>query len=790
VNDTTDQGTFVQHVTDAAHQLWLMRPWEYDQALAADNWATFYAVDADVFSAYGSPMSEARRERGRPGYAEVFADDPEPLSFSLAHRLMDHIFFGLQPSLPLLVIPPIDSEFGTILNALTARLGREPAPMAIDDEVIAEQVQIMVNFIGKEIPADVLSRFTALAAFTGNSPQTKYQRLTHLLELRRVLPSTQVGPADGFPSELVKVLNASWSLEDSLEYADLSGKWLAQLNQHGPLESTRVRKRDSSILDAYALARLELLNNRLAPNKIRIVYVTGAVHLIRAAAEERRETGSLKPDDFYTRYVRHPRYFLASPEVVAASPHVVGLSMPLSETGVGSSEFYEWVVTFLADCKIPSGAGERFKMDEGLLSAARKAFESYPKLGEDLRTRWQGYLKELAASYKAPGEVLGLIVQDLVRTSETRAIRGWQEVRERIDDQIEAAKDKTWDACFRSATKVGLFVAYADPGADREPSRLVPPLRFDLWPKTEIFINSLSAWSRPDPVQAGQYQAAIDEVEVETGRDDFPYAYYLAHAALFAARGDWRVGAILAIRALLKVKSPSPAPGTLTHGREASYLAAYCLRHRARNDADLFEAQAYLDRAISIYAAEIAVKPELRTLPQRFAAEKLAFKMTELFRRQFSEKLSDDTPVATSPVEWAGLRANFIALEAEVAETISARSLSAADAGDYELCAARLVSRLNANIMMSSIMMLSLDDAIFVAAGEKLNRFIAVSPSNRSYYLSTLDMIWRAVRSGEKISRRKVWNHFSDEQIAYHSVLPYDRKRYAFMKAVMDRYLQ
>lgn len=225
MNALDDSIAFVQRVRDAAQQLWLMHPWEYDRRLEAEEWTTLYAVDADVIIMYGSPYSIASRSGARLGYAEVFADDPPEGSVALAERLAEHIFFNQQKQ-PLLVIPPIDSELFSIFDALTARLGTEPEPIHIDTSAIKAAIQKIENVEGEEIPTDVLDQFARLVALGSRGPQTEYLRLTHLLELRRFVSAEWISNKDMFPRRVHRTLSAFNKLEEIYDYVVFSRDWL------------------------------------------------------------------------------------------------------------------------------------------------------------------------------------------------------------------------------------------------------------------------------------------------------------------------------------------------------------------------------------------------------------------------------------------------------------------------------------------------------------------------------------------------------------------------------------
>ena len=598
-----------------------MRAWEYDQSLKDQGWATYYAVDADVFTTYGSVERQALRTKDRPGYSEVFFDDPPAGSYGLAERIVDHIFFHLQPGMPLLVIPPIDFEIRNILSAMTLRLGREPTPVTIDPEAIAAAIAEIRNLDRNEqIPPDILTHFSKLLSVQENSARAEYLRLSNLLELRRVVPSHALEIEDGYPKIVADAINSENDVAELYEHILLSSEWIDRLSKKPGVRLAEYRQQ-KLIRDAYALARLEIWNRKLADQKARVIYVTGAPHILNAALSYKKEN-----INFFSTSIRHPRYFLASPEVVVRS------DTSSNSEGKSSSQFFEWIVTFLADCRLDPATSYKsvgdFQIDQEFEKAAKVAFRRDPNLGADIQAKWRDYLLSIAASYVPPEQVLELTKRELRQSQQISALDDWKKFREKIDSRIEEENDRAWDDCFRTATRAGFFVGY-EAGARKgePPSRLVPPLRFDRWPQTEDFVKFMSEWRDPKSDIVAQYEARLEKVREET-KGDFLYAYYLAHAALFAARGDWRIGAILSVRAIGKASHPEPENETTGHGREACYLAAYCLRHRFKTISDLVEAESYLDRAIAIYHKEIAKKPSLVALPDRFEAEKLAFTMT------------------------------------------------------------------------------------------------------------------------------------------------------------------
>jgi hypothetical protein len=293
----------------------------------------------------------------------------------------------------------------------------------------------------------------------------------------------------------------------------------------------------------------------------------------------------------------------------------------------------------------------------------------------------------------------------------------------------------------------------------------------------------MGEWRNPKDDIVSQYEARLSVVKQETG-EDFQYAYYLAHAALFAARGDWRIGAILAIRAIGKASHPEPESETTGHGREACYLAAYCLRHRARTELDLDEAETYLNRAIQIHEKELAKKPSLLALPERFESEKLALVMTKLLRRRYAIGEADN--LAPTDQEWAELRDSYANLASRVS---SAKTDMETHGNNVRLieCGSRLMSRIDANIIMLSILVDDYSSDVFLNSGERLNLIIASSDKGRSYYLETINLFWRAATGRNSPKRTEIRSYFDQARVAAHTILPYDRLRYKEIGEKLER---
>ena len=788
--DQEQQERFIQRVSDSATQLRLMQPWRDDRRIEASGWTTFYAVDADIVTMYGSPGHVARRRGGRLGYAEVFADDPERGSYALAERLADHIFFELTANTPLLIVPPIDGEIRSILEALAVRIGTAPRRRPIDHERLAEFTRKLESAIGGEVPTDVLEGVLDLVALRRGGPANECHRLNDLLAMRRIVPAHSLDKTrDDFPDYLIDAVKESGELPDMFAHVRRSQEWLSRIDL--PAKSNRISayRRSRFVLDSQAMARIELWNDRLREHDARVIYITGSMHLIMAALSY---TADGRNRDFFTECVRHPRYFLASPNVVVA-PRGGGREHSMEsgwcESRTPRSQFAEWIETFIVDCRADPAVRNRdsysFRLDSNSEEAASRVYRSNPGLDEELRRNWKEYLSTLSASYVPPEAILDEIQEDLLQSSEKRTFQGWRDVHRSLEGRIEDERDRAWEACFKSAAKTGLFFQSSHRRIGY-PSRLVPKLVFDRQPETEKFIRAMSRWTTAKNLDVEAYEEGVRKVREEMGAD-FSYAYYLAHATLFAAGGNWRIGALLSIRAMEKAHDPSVAdPGIFGHGREAGYLAAYCLRHHARAADDLDEAERYLDRAIEIHRRESRLRPDSIAAPKRFEAEKLALEMTRMCFRKYASSIesvqSSHRHPEPSREEWVDIRRRYEELR---------RDVDRGSGSDKAVERRRwLQSWIDGNLCTASFMADECEGEAFAEAGRRLHDYLEQEQERGSFYLRSLELLWMAATDPRSVSMRRLRDHFSSERISRALVLRYDRPRYEEMSKRAEELLR
>ncbi|MCA3394666.1 MAG: hypothetical protein INF85_03355 [Roseomonas sp.] len=162
---TLEEGKLVEQFEDVALQRYLMRPRITDRNLIAKGWIIRYAVDTNVLSFYVDPeQSASRSDDGRGvliGVGEIFRSDPKSKRVEIAAALAYHIWHDLQGKPPLLLLPPLQTEFQHAIDYFLSRQAEKRA--SVDDDHI-QRICEEVAKTGRKISEDDLRdiRFTVI----------------------------------------------------------------------------------------------------------------------------------------------------------------------------------------------------------------------------------------------------------------------------------------------------------------------------------------------------------------------------------------------------------------------------------------------------------------------------------------------------------------------------------------------------------------------------------------------------------------------------------------------------
>jgi len=749
----------VSRVRDAAVQLRFMSPWFEDRRFEKRGGRLLYAVDADVFTVYGAPHQRAGLELGR-----VFFDDDADLSAALAQRLTDHIFFRLTPAKPLLIAPPMQEDIASVLHGLFSKFGSEPPSLDIDFAKLQKNVE-QLRTIGIA-PSDHNSIYNLILKFvylqTGSA--ATYRALARLVALDRIAgPEAVIRYYADVPT-LARVLQPFRKLHDIFDHIKLRETWSKRLTEHRKLGE---RRRENLERDADCIARIDIWNRQLEKSNIRILYITGAPSIHEAVLRNSPE-GS---------FIRHPRYFLANESLFREFQRV---DLPSSESG-----FFGWLQTFVGSISNAArfDSDRPFDLNSSYLEAVVRAEDQNIRSSLEMQDRWRDFTREFREAYRPPDRVQDQIISDVSnQLSGIKTLTEWNKLRDQLDAQIQDITAKAWDDCFFIATRTGFAVRSETTGRATTPARTVPPIYFDSWPKTRAFIRKLSRWHEPGDFERDVYERGVNDVRSD---DPSGYAYYLAHAALFSGRGEWRTAAALCDHAITVAPGLGKKIDTQANGREAHYLGGYSRRHTVRDPNELDALYAYVRRAKEIYREEQKKRPGLDAIGERFDSEELSIDLTRLMFERYTRPLED-------------LRTDFVKSAEELLSKILALKIRVADRivdlcdknKDHEMLrrcetAKQLFARISVNIISLSLTSFgsrSAERPEFVEAFSYLREYVNSGDEDglemkKSFFIRSALITAEALLKAANIRKRNIEEHFIGSQSAL--IFPYDRARFA-----------
>lgn len=622
MNNTTPSLEF-GYIRSAAKLGLHLKTWRADQEFAEHGGIIYYAVDTDVVKLFSDPI-------GNLNYATIFPDDEKQTRRILARALGRFIFFRLTKEQPLFVIPPHDQEMDRVFMAIARNAARErkktddiwPKLEKYFQEYKQNQDTDALFHSLKKEPLDLI-RFVygeREGCFAEVSRITELLKKERLLHIERSVEHCKGRPwafpllddeNDPQAYDILKELTKSWS------------------NRLGK------KQYQSSTDDAEAMARLEWINRELEGTGKRLVLISGASYLHRAAAKYRWNNNQTFADLF----IRHPKVFLASPDFL--TPEDKNEKESNQELKLST---LQWLDVFLARFE-----GELIDIvtrlrdilahnNEQDIELAGKFLEKNPDDIVKLKQDWKQFVDCAGVKYGLDShrEPLDKIVEIITQ-------KGLQALRDKVDAQATEVLRKFWE----STTVTGFWSAY---DLDKQqgvfdtqqdiPKRGVPALRFTLEP----------AATRAKILYRTLHHEDITQQKVTFGtlKDEDPSGYtgFLVYALAFGAAGRWKAALALSEFALQIVDSKANIDKILEGsepitGNEAVYLLAWAIRHDAKSASQLHKARRYLEEAQPRKAKATGGDGS----DIRYESESIALNITyHLFHLFSSEKIPKDIP--------------------------------------------------------------------------------------------------------------------------------------------------
>lgn len=760
-----------QYFRAAAEQRRLLEPRRDDRYRTEIGKKTvLHAVDVDVVKLFTDPFEVAvRNERRHYGYGEVFPDEGKDNAIGVGRVLAHFIFYqlgGKYPPPPLLLLPPIDQELREVFRGVMrdAMLeGNKAREQVAEVQKLSAQLE---NIEDRDEQVSLLVEaapdlFRFLAGTRGMCAEM--ERFSRLVGNKRIAPLDQaldqhLGSIDTWQQAFQPPTN----LADRIQFVARSRFWFDEIMKK-PRAKSASRVQD----DALMLTRLEWINKQL-PDNVRLVLITGDQTIHEAAQAYIPENKKLC---FADLWLRHPRSYLAEPEVLS----------PETQAGKieAETDFIKWLDTFLGKLELSGsdyrGALGKLLADplEELEGKALNVLNSHPKVLEEFKQRWSTYTRVALLNHKFVGtsEPANSGGNEQVAQLAAKTLGHLEVVEQVLDNEIS----EKWVAVFNSAIEAGFLFVRQEGKRSRNP----PVLYFESLPQARKFVRKVLEADTQNEIT--DFVKDVNELRIEEKSE---YTYTLAFGMLFAAQGSWSVAAILAERALDLVKKVQD--GSLITGREAHYLQAVARRHKIRKLADLEKI------AISLNNAQACLDEERQTRQQhldgdyRFASERVALNVTyRLFERFSNKSIQDDVPTLDQiEISIKGL-----------IEKNADRWLQSND--EPKKWVARNVERkLLVNLFMVSLLHADGTQPFPEALRTYFKLFkqsveCNQNPIPKTFYVESLYLVYQWWQENDALEKKKlrkmIQNYLADNQIQEKSIMPYDIARFTYLRSFVGQ---
>ncbi len=611
----------LEHIlTDAALQALFMRAHRNDLSEKSEGIRFVYGVDANVVRAWGNPHYNSNR-RFRIG--RIFQSDEEDLATAISWGLLSFIFNKLGPDgIPLAILPPIDIELLAIVEALNLESLDDSKRFGISKAIDTRISEVENQLRDAHTPSE-------LAEFNIKLQELLLEEVGPFAELKRInllFTRSQIAPLEEIlhrlPQAIREVLMPStdrlgqwWGISEAI--AGTRG-WKERLSRAGKWEPETLMDHDAQVL-----GRIEVWNRTLVEKNLpwRVLYLTADRRLFRAAAlyhvpwQEGR--------DFAEAFLRHPHAYLSEDGVLGP---VESTNNESEQSGVRES-VGDWLAMLTQPARpklgelldtgtFASGIPQTIQRFAQKMALEREGCGSTKShIEKEINDKWRNFAIGALVTHPVSGNSLDGLTRDYLRKADDLI----KVVRDEYE-QLERNRRRFLRDYLQVTTKLGRWF---EAETTKQPIiRPVAPVFFEDWREAGEAIALMSRWSNTS-IDDTRYQNAVDLIEQN---DTTAYAFYLAHATFFAARGRWQAAALVARRARrigenFRSKTGFDKNARGAHGREAAYFEATCLRQLARKREDLADARICLQKASRILDEEKDIGTYSEFIEERFIIE-------------------------------------------------------------------------------------------------------------------------------------------------------------------------
>lgn len=768
---------------DAALQYRFMQAFEQDEPQRKSG-RVLYAIDSDMVALFCDPAHNAVTQGRRLGYGQVFSSDSSTTATAIARIIADEIFTQWHGNrsqskmkLPLIVPEPLLNEVASQWRAVQRNLVKSDPPQRFVEEGL-QYIKSLEERNSSSDVEEVVTKIVKLYYLLHNARQ-EFDYFRFLLESDSIASEDFVRSSLPADSPFFGALRPLESVAESYSYYERAEQIRNVIENvpHAPENKNKLRNLRN---DALVLARVELWNRRLAEGNVdgrqyKVVYISGARHVYQASMEIECDIDKYRGKTLAECFIRHPRGILATPDILRLT-----YSAEDEHGSKHEQDFYKALKTFVVGLGGPDQILEERPFDK--LRARARNLVAPNSDHAKMVDRWNNFCGTVSKAYFPAPSVHEFIKQSFDNVTHATSSIGQLEVlREMIDGQLRGQLDENWEEFFQAtvndATIFGVSATI--------PRRSVPPVYFDSWPNVRKFVALVSRWHTASAFDVEAYQQGIADTRADTSGEEFQYAYYLAHAVLFAAREQWDVAVNLCDHSIERL--PSEGKGH-ADGREANYLMAYCTRHSIRSERQMVRCREYLSRARDILALSRRTRDDLDVFQERFEAEELAVDVTEWMFLRYSGQGKNESGY------WIDKSCSLSERIWELRERVGSWE-TARLRGDGVRIQRSLLRNLNINLLNLWLSQRHPDQKLHgieinavVADIERLRQeadtddFIDTMPSDSSLFVQAITTIAKAMLPGNRPSRNELESALASDL----RVFPYDLMRYRHFLAVLN----
>ncbi|OIO68232.1 MAG: hypothetical protein COW19_03165 [Zetaproteobacteria bacterium CG12_big_fil_rev_8_21_14_0_65_55_1124] len=612
----------------------------------------FYAVDTDVVMCFTSPWNlglGSSKSSNSPSakqmpYGVIFPPDQgdAEAASGITFAIAKYVFFHLS-DWPLFQLPTHAEETRRVFDAAAYKaIGYNESVRTMQEQLnilteatkpTEKKIDNMIEQLAKEMDqggstlrrqvVNILDQLEPLVIGREKSAAVEMERYLRLLLEGSLVSTDETQQLIDDSEGLSDVLAALEKPQGLFEWIEESGEeigWMKSLEE----EHARYTGKKQGIVqieaDAKALARLSVINKKLEPLGGRMILISGAAAIHRAAKS--------KDGNFHEKYIRHfhsfvPQAFLEAEKNLNSSADKI--------SGNVRDTFGFRTLT-----RRPTSGNKSEVLSKSRFSHLLSGdHEPFKKIEDD----WVDFRKRIIRS-----AVTNAISQQFYLVREAANSESGDE--HRLKEMLKVLGRKIQEDVWKE--RLSLAAEFAATGVEFlltlgvASARNPPDVKFESYVNANRLFQTLRSATNlinlDPPFREQLKKLEGDCVSKEVGLNDLGYVHFIVFAGIFAAANRWGITADLASNAIeIANTNPSTKKGGGISGREAYYLKSSALRLTAKNTKDFEEARKALQQARN--ALEQDKKRGVHISKLRFDAEEIATEIGEWHFLAVREKL-------------------------------------------------------------------------------------------------------------------------------------------------------